>query len=192
MMFRPTSIALALAGLALASPAFAQDSDSETVNVGGQVAPLCILGTPSQTAIDLGQLVDVSGTRVGRLTTIANRTVSMPASFCNYANSAIRVDATALIGSDTSTPPTGFARAVNYGATVSGWAATDAAATTAATAAGTNPTTTATGGTQPAPKIADVTLTLNSFSVPSDVLLVAGNYSGQVVITLGPAPGSGL
>ena len=111
-MNRPIKIALIGIGLSLTNPAFAQDSDSETVNVGGQVAPLCILGTPSQTAIDLGQLVDVSGTRVGRLTTIANRTVSMPASFCNYANSAIRVDATALIGSDTSTPPTGLWRSI--------------------------------------------------------------------------------
>jgi hypothetical protein len=191
-MKRPIKTALVAIGLSLTSPAFAQDSDTETVTVGGQVAPLCILGTPSQTSVNLGQLVDVSGTRVGRLTTIANRTVSMPQSFCNYANSAIRVDATALIGSDTSTPPTGFARAVNFGATVSGWATANAAASTAATAAGTNPTATNTGGTQPAPKIGDVTLTLGTFSVPSDLLLVAGNYSGQVVITLGPAPGSGL
>jgi hypothetical protein len=191
-MSRKLSTVTALIGLSLASSAFAQDSDSETVAVNGQVAPLCILGTPSQSSINLGQLVDVSGTRVGRLTTIANRVVTMPQSFCNYANSAIRVDATALIGSDTSTPPTGFARAVNYGAAVSGWATANAAATTAATAAGTNPTATATGGTQPEPKIADVTLTLSSFAVPSDQLLVAGNYSGQVVITLGPAPGNGL
>ena len=191
-MSRKISFAVALIGISVTTPAFAQDSDTETVAVAGQVAPLCILGTPSQSSVNLGQLVDVSGTRVGRLTVIANRTVSMPQSFCNYANSAIRVDATALTGSDTSTPPTGFARAVNFGATVSGWATTNAVATTAATAAGTSPTATATGGTQPAPKIGDVTLTLGTFSVPSDALLVAGNYSGQVVITLGPAPGNGL
>ena len=186
------SSAIALFGISFAIPAFAQNSDTKSVTVGGQVAPLCILGTPSQSSINLGQLIDVSGTRVGRLAAITNRTVSMPQSFCNYANSAIRVDATALTGSDTSTPPSGFARAVNFGATVSGWATANAAATTVATAAGTSPTANGTGGTQPTPKLGDVTLTLASFSVPSDALLISGNYSGLVVVTLGPAPGSGL
>lgn len=119
-MSRKIIFAVALVGISFAPPALAQDSDTETVAVAGQVAPLCILGTPSQSSVNLGQLIDVSGTRVGRLTVIANRTVSMPQSFCNYANSAIRVDATALTGSNTSTPPAGFARAVNFGATVSG------------------------------------------------------------------------
>ena len=191
-MPKKISFAIALVGISFANPAFAQDSDTESVTVAGEVAPLCILGAPSQSSVNLGQLVDVSGTRVGRLTAITNRTVSMPQSFCNYANSRIRVDATALTGSDTSAPPSGFARAVNFGATISGWATANAAATTAATAAGTSPTATATGGTQPAPKLGDVTLTLASFSVPSDSLLVSGNYSGLVVVTLGPAPGSGL
>ena len=191
-MSKKLGFAIALAGITLATPAFAQNSDTESVAVAGQVAPLCILGTPSLSMVNLGQLVDVSGARVGRLAAIANRTVSMPQSFCNYANSAIRVDATALTGSDTSTPPSGFARAVNFGATVSGWATANAAATTVAAAAGTSPTATGTGGTQPTPKLGDVTLTLASFSVPSDSLLVSGNYSGLVVVTLGPAPGSGL
>ena len=189
-MSKKMSFAIALIGISLATPAFAQDSDSETVAVAGQVAPLCILGTPSQALINLGQLVDGSGARVGRLAAIANRTVTLPQSFCNYANSAIRVDATALTGSDTSTPPAGFARAVNFGATVSGWATTNAIATTAATFAGASPTATGTGGTQPSPKLGDVTLTLATFSVPADSLLVAGAYSGQVVITLGPGVGS--
>ena len=191
-MSKKLSFAIAMVSVSVATPAFAQESDTESVAVAGRVAPLCILGTPSQSSVDLGQLVNVSGARVGRLVAITDRTVSMPQSFCNYANSAIRVDATALTGSDTSTPPSGFARAVNFGATVSGWATANAAATTVATAAGTSPTATGTGGTQPTPKLGDVTLTLASFSVPSDSLLVSGNYSGLVVVTLGPAPGSGL
>ena len=47
-MSKKMSFAIALIGISLATPAFAQDSDSETVAVAGQVAPLCILGTPSQ------------------------------------------------------------------------------------------------------------------------------------------------
>ena len=32
-----------------------------------------------------------------------------------------------------------------------------------------------------------VTLTLSNFTAPGDGFLVAGNYSGAVVVTLGPA-----
>jgi hypothetical protein len=174
----------------VAMPAMAQNSDQETVQIGGQVAPLCILGTPSQTMVNLGQLIDTSGPRVGKLTTISNRTIMMPGSFCNYANSAITVDATALRAADASTPQPGFARAVNFNAAVSGWATPNASATTAASAAGANPTASNIGGTQPTPKLNDVTLTLSAYAVPSDLLLVAGGYTGQVVITLGPAAGN--
>lgn len=182
------------AALAISTPAFGQasESDQKNVTISGTVAPLCILGTPSEALVDLGGLVNTSGTRVGKLTTIGNRTITLPGSFCNYANSAITVDATALVAADTSAPQTGFARAVNYNASVSGWAAANASATTAATAAGTSPSATNQGGTQATAKLADVTLTLSSFAVPSDLLLVSGGYSGQVVITLGPAPGGEL
>ena len=37
-MSRKISFAVALMGIAVASPAFAQDSDTETVTVAGQVA----------------------------------------------------------------------------------------------------------------------------------------------------------
>ncbi len=182
--------ALALAASVAAHPAFAQNSDTENVQIGGQVAPLCVLGTPSQATVNLGQLIDTSGARVGKLTTISNRTITMPGSFCNYANSAITVDATALIAADASAIQPGFARAVNYNAAVGGWATPNASATTAASAAGATPTASNTGGTQPTPRLNDVTLTLSAFSVPSDALLVAGGYSGQVVVTLGPAAGN--
>ncbi len=188
-MRRQLALAIALSGVCFAAPALAQNSDTETVNIGGQVAPLCILGTPSQSSVNLGQLIDTSGARVGKLTTISNRTITMPGSFCNFANSAISVDATALVAADNSPVQTGFARAVNYNAAVSGWATPNASATTAATTAGANPAASNSGGTQPTPRINDVTLTLSAFAVPSDLLLVAGGYSGQVVVTLGPAAG---
>jgi hypothetical protein len=178
------------AAILAAMPAMAQDSDQETVQIGGQVAPLCILGTPSQSTVNLGQLIDTSGPRVGKLTTISNRVITMPGSFCNYANSAITVDATALVAADTSTPQPGFARAVNFNAAVSGWTPINASATTAATVAGANATASNTGGTQPSPKLDDVTLILSAYAVPSDLLLVAGGYSGLVVVTLGPAAGN--
>lgn len=180
--------ALIPALLVLAAPcvAMAQESDSETVPITGTVARLCVLGAPSEPSINLGSLINVSGTRVGRLAVIAPRTVTLPNSFCNFAGSALTVSATALVAADASPIQTGFARAVNYAANTSGWTGTATTATTAATDAGASPTTVVTGATLPAPRLADLTLTLNGYSVPSDRLLVSGAYSGQVIITLAP------
>lgn len=177
--------------LVLAAPcvANAQDSDSETVPINGTVSRLCVLGSPSEAAVNLGELINVSGARVGRLAALSQRTVTLPGSFCNFAGSSVSVSATALVAADPSAVQTGFARAVNYAATLSNWTPTAAAATTAASDAGAGPTISTTGATQGAPRLADLSLTLNGFSVPSDRLLVSGTYSGQVVITLGPAAG---
>ena len=40
---------------------------------------------------------------------------------------------------------------------------------------------------QPLPKISDIGLTLSGFTAPGDAILVAGSYSGTIVVTLGPA-----
>lgn len=169
-------------------PAFAQSATATgNVGVGGQVAPLCILGTPNPATVNLGTLANTSGARVGRVATFSDQSVTLPGSFCNFAGSQLTVQATALLAADASTPPAGFSRAVNYTATASGWAATNAAATTAALAGGANATATGSGSTQPTPKIADLLVTLSNFTAPGDGILVAGAYSGTVTVTLGPA-----
>src|SRR6185436_10799999 len=150
----------------------------ETVNVGANVARLCVLGDPNPAAVDLGQLVDTSGARTGRLTTITNRTVNLPNSWCNYAGTHLTVTVSALLAADVSPVQTGFARAVNYTGTVNNWAATPAAATSAATNTGATPSATGNGGSLNAPKLVQLDLVLSNFSVPSDLLLVAGGYSG--------------
>ena len=99
--------------------------------------------------------------------------------------------ATALVSDDASPVAPGFAKAVNYTATVTNWAPGPAAVTTNATAAGGSPTNSATGPTQPAPKVADLDVTLSNFTAPSDNLLTAGAYSGLVVIKLGPVASGG-
>jgi hypothetical protein len=174
--------------------AFAQsatDTSTGSVTVGGNVARLCILGTPSRATVDVGQMATTSGARVGRIAVIGNQTVTLPASFCNFAGSAMTVAVTALVSTDASPVQPGFAKAVNYTATASNWALSPTAATSAASASGATPTATSTGATQPAPKIADVNVTLSGFTAPSDALLTAGIYSGLVVVTLGPAVGGG-
>ncbi|MGH6652310.1 MAG: hypothetical protein ACREB7_14400 [Sphingopyxis sp.] len=180
---------LLVGSLALgAAPAWAQDdTDTANVAVNGNVAPLCILGPPSPATVDLGQMVATSGSRIGRIATLPNQLVSLPGSFCNFAGSAIDVSVTALVADDNTTLQPGFARAVNYTASVENWAATAAVATSAATTDGSDPTENSIGATQPLPKIADLSVTLSGFTVPSDLLLIAGNYQGAVVVTLGPA-----
>lgn len=178
----------ALAFLLTAAPAAAQ-SNTATGNVAidGQVRSVCILGDPNPALVNLGQISAASGPRTGRIDTIAPRTVTLPASFCNFAGSVVHVTTTAMTSSDATSPQAGFTRAVNYTATASGWASGSTAATSIALRDGTSPSATGTGVSQPLPKIADISVTLSSFTTPGDLILVAGNYSGNVVVTLGPA-----
>lgn len=181
---------LLVAALAAAPAAVANaqsSADQEQVGVEGFVASLCVLGPPSRTSIDLGQLAAMSGARVGRIAPLASQHVTLPGSFCNFAGTALTVSADALVASDAAPVQPGFARAVNYISTIGNWAVVPATVATGASAGGTSPSAEAAGGTQPSPKIADLDLQLSGFSVPSDLLLVAGAYSGSVTITLGPA-----
>jgi hypothetical protein len=178
-----TALAIGL----LPASAFAQSTATGNVAIDARVTPVCILGDPNPALVNLGQISASSGARTGKIDTIAPRTVTLPASFCNFAGSVVRVTTTALTSSDATAPQPGFTRAVNYTATASGWAAGSSAATSNALRDGTSPTATGTGATQPLPKIADITVTLSGFTTPGDLILVAGNYSGNVVVTLGPA-----
>lgn len=175
----------------IATPAFAQATDTgrAEVAVAGNVAPLCILGAPDSATVNLGQMVSTSGPRIGRVAALPSQQVNLRNSFCNFAGSAINVSVTALVSADTAALQPGFARAVNYTANVANWAAGTASATSAASAAGATPTASGSGATQPLPKQADLAVTLTNFTVPSDQLLVSGNYQGAVVITLGPSAG---
>ena len=181
-------VALALA--ALPASAMAQSATAAatgTVAIDGRVAPICILGGPNPALVDLGVMIATSGTRAGRIATLPARSVTLPASHCNFAGSQVTVTANALLAANAAAPAPGSARAVNYTATATGWAAANAATTTAATANGSSASSSGTGGNHPLPKLADIGVTLSAFSVPGDALLVPGNYSGTVTVTLGPA-----
>ncbi len=180
-------VAIALAGLPASALAQAGNSSTGTVAVDGRVAPVCILGGPNPALIDLGVMIATSGTRAGRIAVLPSRSVSLPSSYCNFAGSQVTVTANALLAANATAPATGFARAVNYTATAAGWAAANAATTTAATANGSSASSSGNGGSHPLPKLADIGVTLSAFSAPGDALLVPGNYSGTVTVTLGPA-----
>ncbi|HEY3811687.1 MAG TPA: hypothetical protein VGL66_00555 [Caulobacteraceae bacterium] len=185
------SIAAITLGLAFAGAAQAQSTtDTRSVTVNGTVAQVCVLGAPAPTSINLGQMAATSGTRTGKLGAIADQSVSLPATFCNYGGTQITVVATALIeGNDEATPPSGFSKAVNFTANVSGWTPTAASVTTTAASDGSNATTTSGGPEQAQPNSTSLTLTLTNFSAPGDSILVAGGYNGLVTITLGPDGG---
>lgn len=182
-------LGLALIVMAAAVPtgAIAQSTQTGTVAVEGSVRPVCILGNPNPALVNLGQLSAASGPRTGKIAVIPSQTVILPASYCNFAGSVVTVSATALTSSDTSAPQAGFVRAVNYTATATNWASGGSSATTAALRDGSSATANGSGATQPLPKVADISLTLSSFTTPGDLILVAGNYSGNVIVTLGPA-----
>ena len=164
-----------------------QNSDAAGVAITAQVAGICVLGPPTPAAVDLGQIIATSGPRTGRIAALGSRQVMLPGSFCNFGGTQLHVVAEALLAANTAAPPAGFARAVNYNATVDNWASTPPSVTTAASAGGGTPTAEGDGGIQPTGKTADLALTLSSFTVPSDLLLVSGAYTGSVTITLGPA-----
>jgi hypothetical protein len=172
---------------ALPAAAWAQVGDTGTVAIDGRVAPLCILGDPAPAQVDLGLIAATAGTRAGRIAVLPPRAVTLPASFCNFAGSVVRIDASALLATDSSSPQPGFARAVNFTAAATGWASGSALAATAALGNGTAPTGSGTSTIQPLPQIADIAVTLSDFTVPGDHLLVAGTYQGLVVVTLGAA-----
>ncbi len=188
------SRSLILAGMLICSqPGWAQEAapDSGDVAVNGNVAPLCILGAPSPAVVDLGQLVNSSGQRIGRIAAIAERQVSLANSFCNFAGSAMSVEVSALQLTQNVTLQGGFAQAVNYSVSAGNWAASPTTARSSATATGATPTQSSTGAIQTLPRMADIAVTLSDFAVPADSLLVSGTYQGAVVITLGPAASIG-
>lgn len=180
---------LAVATLILASAGGAGAQTTQTGNVGvnANVAGVCKLGPPSRPSIDLGQMSNTSGPRVGRIATLPEQTILLPGSYCNFGGTKVTVKAEAMVQPDASALPAGFARAVNYTSTVTTWATTAPQVTTAASASGASPVAEGSGGTEPSAKLTDLTLALSAFTVPSDALLIAGTYQGQVTITLGPA-----
>lgn len=153
----------------------------------GSVAPICVLGEPSESVIDLGTLIDLSGPRIGRMAALAPREVTMPGSFCNYANTMISISASAMTEQTGAPLNTGFSRTVNYRVIVSPWATVEADLLTNAAADGSGPAGNATSASQPLPQVSDLRMQLSDFAAPSDALLVAGEYSGLITVTLGPA-----
>src|SRR5947209_11296170 len=114
MKLRHILPALAVAGTAVGAQAVPVAGPTNTstgqVAISGNVASLCVLGAPSQAAIDLGQLINTSGARTGRIAALGAQQVTLPGSFCNFAGTHLTVAANALIANDATAVQPGFPR----------------------------------------------------------------------------------
>jgi hypothetical protein len=173
-----------LAPLAGATGAWAQDPVKGTVGLDAQVAQVCVLGAPNPGALALGQISESAGARAGRLASIANQSIQLPRTFCNYAGAALAITASPLAVTGTAAQP-GFVGSVDYTCTISAWGATSA---TVRTSAG-SPSGVGSPSTSSAPKETDLTLVVSDFATATDSQLQPGAYLALVTITLGPDAG---
>lgn len=170
-------VALAASASAFATPALAQSTG--TVTVDGSVADRCLF-TGDTATILLGELAaSGSGATAGKLDTakLDSSPDATLTGWCNGIAATIKVEAQPLMNTDfTGTAPDGFTRRVDYSAT--------------ATANGATPNDTSlVSGAGTAESIGmftgSVVVSLASVGAGTD-LLVAGDYQGQVIVTLTP------
>lgn len=168
----------AVAALSVGGPAMAQDATG-TVAIDGSVADRCLF-TTDNAVISVGELaLGGSGTAAGRLdpTRLNGQTRTLEG-WCNGTAATIQVEAQPLLNTSfTGTPPAGFDRRV------------DITATAVANNVSANDTSVTTGAGTAANVglfAGSVDVTLSNSSSPTNGLLVAGSYVGQVLVTLSP------
>ncbi|MDE2560648.1 MAG: hypothetical protein KGL48_00240 [Sphingomonadales bacterium] len=160
----------------LASPAAAQSASSDgTVSINGSVAQRCLFTTPSAT-ISLGEMAQGgTGTNAGKLDTskVDGQSATL-VGWCNSTAATMTVQAYALL--NVATAATGFTSRVDYTATA-----------TANNVDATDDSTDALPGTGANVNMftGDVVVALSNAA--ANGLLVAGDYTGSVTVTLAPA-----
>lgn len=116
--------ASAVAALALAGTASAQSSSqTSTVNLEASVTPACVLGNPTVTELDLGDLTGPDGRIAASLAGASPAGVTtIDVAWCN-APSTLSLNAAplSLETVPTYSTPNGFARLITYNATLTGW-----------------------------------------------------------------------
>jgi len=174
--------AAALGGLA-AGPALADATG--TVNVSGTVTAKCSTTGTNPVNLDVGELADSNGLVV---TSFAQNTHANFTFVCTSAKPTVTVTATTLTG---PTPPVGggYTNLVQYKATVTAYL-------TGGTANATHPFVNTDGSNPANSNTTQLTAQLYNHqdNVQVDIsnptsngsLLMAGSYTGQVVVTLAP------
>ncbi len=172
------STLLTIAPLALiAAPAFGQTADvTGTVTIDGSVAGRCLFTTPNDT-ISLGELaLGGTGATAGQLdTSKVNGQTATLVGWCNNAAASMSVTTTEL--TNPAAAATGFDNRIDYTAT----------ATANSVSANDSSLTVGAGSDENVGMfIGDIDVVLSAASTPNSGLLVAGDYTGNVVVTLSP------
>lgn len=171
---------LAIPALLAASPALAQSGTATgTVLIDGTVAGRCMFTLPNKT-ISLGELSLASNGKLD-VSKVNGRSETLTG-WCNNTAATMTVTTTQL--TTPTAAPTGFDNRVDYTAT----------ATTGSISAN-DTSLTAGAGTPSSVGLfsGNIVVVLSAASSPSNGLMVAGNYTGNVVVTLTPnvaLPGS--
>ncbi|MBN8551630.1 MAG: hypothetical protein J0L52_01885 [Caulobacterales bacterium] len=118
LLLAPAPVAALL--LAGSGAALAQTAD---IQIDAHVTQSCVLGSPSATELDLGDLTGPDGRLSAALASGApSLTTTIDVAYCNTP-STLSLDASPL-GLDVTpgyTTPAGFARLITYDATLTGW-----------------------------------------------------------------------
>ncbi|TXC73264.1 hypothetical protein FSZ31_00410 [Sphingorhabdus soli] len=163
--------------LALASPAFGQVTG--TVDIDGSVADRCLF-TTDNAVISVGELtLSGSGTTAGKLdaSKLDGETRTL-VGWCNGTAATMEVEALPLLNTDfVGVVPAGFDTRVDYTATAD-----------ANSLSGDDTSLSAGKGSAVAVGLfsGNIDVTLSASSSPTNGLLVAGGYVGQVIVTLTP------
>lgn len=156
----------------LASPAMAQSAVDGTVDINGSVAGRCMFTVPNKT-ISLGEISLASNGKLD-VSKVNGRNETLTG-WCNNTTASMTVTSTALTNGTSA--PTGFDNRVDYTATaVTGSTSANDSSVTAGAGAASN-VGLFTG---------DIVVTLSNASSPNNGLMVAGGYTGNVVVTLTP------
>ena len=156
-----------------AAPALAQDTD--TMNVQSQVAPFCSEFTANPAPMNLGSLTGPTGQIVSSFAGGAETERELATSFYCNAPSTVTITATPLTTSNSTTDTASFTSRVDYTATLV-WDDING-----------NVSSTAASGAViavPEANIGPMKLTLSNPAVVSNRRPVAGDYSGQVTLTI--------
>lgn len=168
----------AIAALSIGAPAMAQDATG-TVSIDGSVADRCLFTTDSA-VISVGELaLGGAGATAGRLdvSKLDGQTRTL-VGWCNGTAATIEVEALPLLNTSfVGTPPAGFDRRVDINAAAR---ANNVTALDGSTLAGA-------GAPANVGLFAGaIDVTLSNSSTPTNGLLIAGTYVGEVVVTLSP------
>lgn len=180
----------AAACAAIAAPAMAQSSATGTITLNGTVANKCSVtsapaGSTFAQTVNFGELAQANGTlRTGLAADFTTAAVQATV-VCNTGTPKVAVDANPMV--NVATAPTGYANTINYTASVAVTATgANAGPFTNSTLAAAAPATAV--GSALANSANNVVITTNTYATPAGTdILVAGSYTGTIVVVISPA-----